>query len=240
MEKSLCLSHHINSSLVDLIANKSILERKIDRTVLNVSNIISASGGNVIDVLEQTPGISIDRENLTISVLGKNGVNLMINGRMNYLPSDAIGPFIAGINADNIDKIELITTPPANFDAQGNAGFINLILKKGLDDGFNLNGNLSYGNGRGQNGLGNLNYNLVNDGFKINTNYSINLSERNVMLSIYRKFNSLQNNDESRVIRNRNSSVSVNNFNFSLDYALNNKINFGTNISLFQRFFLGE
>ena len=57
------------------------------------------------------------------------------------------------------------------------------------------------------------------------------------MLSIYRKFNSLQNNDESRVIRNRNSSVSVNNFNFSLDYALNNKINFGTNISLFQRFF---
>ena len=222
---------------VDLIANKSILERKIDRTVLNVSNIISASGGNVIDVLEQTPGISIDRENLTISVLGKNGVNLMINGRMNYLPSDAIGPFIAGINADNIDKIELITTPPANFDAQGNAGFINLILKKGLDDGFNLNGNLSYGNGRGQNGLGNLNYNLVNDGFKINTNYSINLSERNVMLSIYRKFNSLQNNNESRVIRNRNSSVSVNNFNFSLDYALNNKINFGTNIALFQRFF---
>ena len=222
---------------VDLIANKSILERKIDRTVLNVSNIISASGGNAIDVLEQTPGISIDRENLTISVLGKNGVNLMINGRMNYLPSDAIGPFIAGINADNIDKIELITTPPANFDAQGNAGFINLILKKGLDDGFNLNGNLSYGNGRGQNGLGNLNYNLVNDGFKINTNYSINLSERNVMLSIYRKFNSLQNNNESRVIRNRNSSVSVNNFNFSLDYALNNKINFGTNIALFQRFF---
>ena len=223
---------------VDLIANKSILERKIDRTVLNVSNIISASGGNAIDVLEQTPGISVDRENLTISVLGKNGINLMINGRMNYLPSDAIGPFLAGINADNIDKIELITSPPANFDAQGNAGFINLILKKGLDDGFNLNGNFSYGNGRGQNGLGNLNYNLVNDRFKINANYSINLNERkNLPWSIYRKFNSLQNNDESLILTNRNSSFNVNNLNLSVEYALNNKINFGTNIALFQRYF---
>ena len=93
-----------------MIANKSILERKIDRTVINVSNIISASGGNAIDVLEQTPGISVDRENLTISVLGKNGINLMINGRMNYLPSDAIGPFLAGINADNIDAILSVQT----------------------------------------------------------------------------------------------------------------------------------
>ena len=90
---------------------------------------MSASGGTALDLLEQTPGIVVDRQNLSISMMGKGGVRIMVNGRMNYLPNDAVGAYLAGINADNIETIELITTPPANFDAEGNAGYINIILK---------------------------------------------------------------------------------------------------------------
>ena len=92
---------------------------------LNISSIISASGRSIFDVLEQTPGIVTDRENLTLSMMGKDGIRIMINGRMNYLSGDAIGSYLNGINADSVEKIELITTPPSRFDADGNAGYKN-------------------------------------------------------------------------------------------------------------------
>ena len=79
---------------------------------------------------------------------GKEGVVVMINGKISRMPMDAVIDMLAGMNADNIDKIELIHTPPSSFDAQGNAGFINIVLKRNINDG--VNGSFSVNAGYGK------------------------------------------------------------------------------------------
>src|SRR5665213_4256511 len=105
-----------------------MFEQKIDRMVINVKNSITDAGGSALDVLEKSPGVTVNRQNNSIAINGKNGVVVMINGRLTYMPMDALFQLLAGTNADNIEKIELITTPPAKYDAEGNAGYINIVL----------------------------------------------------------------------------------------------------------------
>ncbi len=134
---------------VEVVARKALYEQKIDRLVVNVSSSIVATGSTALDVLERSPGVIVNRQNNSISLVGKNGVNIMINGKTSYMPVDAVVRMLEGMSADNIESIELITTPPASFDAEGNAGFINIVLKKRTDVGLNGNYSLSGGFGRG-------------------------------------------------------------------------------------------
>ena len=222
---------------VDLIASKAILEREIDRAVLNVSNIISASGGTALDVLESTPGISVDREDLTVSMLGKNGLNIMINGRMNYLPNNAIGAFLSGINADNVEKIELITTPPANFDAQGNAGYINIILKKNLDVGYNLSGSISNGYDWGPSGNYSFNLNYVGEKYKFFTNYSYTFRDSRARGSIYRSINTKSYSEVKNFEIFRDPNRNVNNLIFGIERDFSDIITTGINLTFFKNDF---
>ena len=86
-----------------------------------------------MEILERSPGVIVDRQGNNISLVGKNGVEVMINGKRSYLPASAVVQLLDGMSADNIESIELITTPPSNFDAEGNAGFINIVMKQYLD-----------------------------------------------------------------------------------------------------------
>ena len=125
---------------VDVTARRKIAyKREIDRTIIDLEADSSTSGASLLDVLERTPGVIVDRQNQSISMLGKSGVNVMINGKINYMPINALVQYLNGMNADNAKSIELITTPPANFDAEGNAGFINIELKKNPQEGYNGN-----------------------------------------------------------------------------------------------------
>ena len=74
-------------------------------------------------------------------MLGKDGVNVMINGKMTYMPTSALVQFLNGMSSDNVKSIELITTPPSKYDAEGHSGYINIELKKRIVEG--VNGNLS-------------------------------------------------------------------------------------------------
>ena len=115
---------------------------KIDRLVINITSSVIFKGTTVLDVLEGTQGIFIDRQNNRISLMGKDGVNVMENGKLRYMPVSALLQYLNGISSDNVERIELITTPPAKFDAEGDAGYINIVLKKRPDEG--LNGCLLY------------------------------------------------------------------------------------------------
>ena len=87
----------------------------------------------------------------------------MINGKRSYLPASAVVQMLDGMSAGNIKSIELITTPPANFDAEGNAGFINIVMKERTDIG--LNGSYSFNYGLGGNGSvtsNNINFHNLN------------------------------------------------------------------------------
>ncbi len=118
-------------------AEKPLYEQKIDRMVVNVESSPIMAGNSVLEILEKSPGVIVNRQNEEIILNGKSGVNVMINGKMNRMNISTLFNMLEAMPSTNIEKIELITTPPASFDAEGNAGFINLVLKDQESDGLN-------------------------------------------------------------------------------------------------------
>ncbi|MEO6721760.1 MAG: TonB-dependent receptor [Ferruginibacter sp.] len=160
---------------VKVTARRPVFEQKIDRLVINVENSITAAGNTALDVLERSPGVIIDRQNNTISMNGKDGVVIMMNGKLTNMPIAAAVQMLAGMSSGNIDKIELITTPPANFDAEGNAGFINIVLKS--NDNVGTNGSYSATLGYGQGLVSGANISLNHRKGKINVYSDLNFSQ---------------------------------------------------------------
>lgn len=159
-------------------AKKPLYQQKTDRMVINVENSIVSSGSTALEVLERSPGVIINRQSNNISISGKDGVVLMINGKMSYMPASAVVQMLQGMSSDNIESIELITSPPANFDAEGNAGYINIVLKKRTDLGLNGSFTLSGGYGNGTITNNNLNFNYRKDKINIFGSYGFTLDER--------------------------------------------------------------
>ena len=122
---------------VTVKVKKPFIEQQIDRTVLNVKNSITNAGSTVLDVLRKSPGVTVNQNSGTITMAGKDGVQVMINGKLSYIPASALISTLQGMNSNNVERIELITTPPAKFDAAGNAGYINIVLSQRPDEGFN-------------------------------------------------------------------------------------------------------
>lgn len=176
---------------VEIVAKKPLYEQKIDRLVINVENSITSAGATALDVLERSPGVVVNRQSNSIALAGKSGVVVMINGRINRMPLEAVVQMLAGMPSGNIEKIELITTPPANLDAEGNAGFINIVMKQSNDDGFNGAYNFSGGIGRGSNASAGINFNYRNKKINLYGDYSFGrqaqeqlfLSDRQVQLN---------------------------------------------------------
>jgi hypothetical protein len=138
---------------------KPFLEQKIDRTVINVQSMISRAGGTALDILQRSPGVTVDRMNKSIALSGKQGVRIMINGKISRIPMEAVVQMLAGMNAENIERIELITTPPSRYEAEGDAGMINIVMKQSTDVGTNGSVSAFTGYGRDVKYGGNLNMN---------------------------------------------------------------------------------
>lgn len=113
---------------VKITGKKKVFERKIDRLVFNVENSIIANTGDVIDALKITPGINIKSNE--ILMIGKSGLSVMLDDKIINLSGEQLMSFLRTIPSNNIKSIEIITTPPAKYDAAGNSGIINIITKK--------------------------------------------------------------------------------------------------------------
>jgi hypothetical protein len=190
---------------VTVITKKPFIEQKIDRMVINVKNSITSTGSTALEVLQRSPGIFVDRQNNSISIEGKNGVVVMINGKVNRMPMDALVQMLAGMNSANIEKIELITTPPANFDAEGNAGFINIVLVSNPADGTNGSYSATAGYGKGGTALASINFNHR----KGKRNLSGDLSYSSIrMIQVFEFYRLINNNGkiiESNSVNNRDA-----------------------------------
>lgn len=160
-------------------AERPLYEQQIDRLVVNVQNSITSTGNTALEVLQKSPGIVVNRQSNSIAMAGKSGVRIMINGKLSRLPADAVVQMLEGMSAANIDKIELITTPPAKYDAEGTAGLINIVLKENPELGTNGSIGLLAGFKAMETLGSNFNINHLGSKWSLFADYSI-LSDRNI------------------------------------------------------------
>jgi iron complex outermembrane recepter protein len=134
---------------ITIQAGKPLYYQETDRMVVNLQSTILSKGHSGYEILEMSPGVYIDRQTGVITLKGKSGVTIMVNGRRIFLQQEQASAFLNSMNADNIERIELIPTPSPKYDAEGSAGIINFILKKNVELGtkgsFSLTGKYGYG-----------------------------------------------------------------------------------------------
>lgn len=121
---------------VAVTAQKSYVQQKIDRTVVNVGALISNTGANALEVLSKTPGVQVDADG-NITFKGKSGVLVMIDDKPTYLSAANLATYLRSLPSSALNQIELMDNPPAKYDAAGNAGVINIKTKKNTTKGFN-------------------------------------------------------------------------------------------------------
>ena len=162
---------------VNITATKPLIERKIDRTVMNVENSVLAAGNSAMEILERAPGVTIDKDD-NISLKGKQGVTVMLDGKLTYLSSAQLANLLRSTDGNTIQSIEIITNPSAKYDAAGNSGIINIKLKKNKAAG--TNGSLAATGGYGQNHKASTSLNLNHKDGNLNIfgNYSYTNNKR--------------------------------------------------------------
>ncbi len=151
---------------VTVVAQRPILEMKPDKMVMNVDKTINATGENALSLLRKSPGVVIDN-NENVTLLGKSGVQVYIDGKPSPLSGNDLATFLKTLQSDQIDAIEIITNPSAKYDAEGNAGIVNIRMKKDSRLGANANLNLNYSIGQNAQYNGTITGNYRNK--KINT-----------------------------------------------------------------------
>ena len=127
---------------VTVQVKKPMIEVRADKTVFNVENSINATGSNAFELLQKSPGVSVDKDD-NISMQGKNGVKIYIDGKPTQMAGADLAAYLRSVNSADIESIEMITNPSAKYDAAGNAGIINIRLKKNKNYG--ANGNIASG-----------------------------------------------------------------------------------------------
>jgi len=113
---------------------KPILQREIDRIRFNVANTDIVFGSNIWEVIEKTPLVNASEEG-TISISGTAGAIVYINNRRKVLSGAALKNYLSSIPSENLEAIEVITTPPSKYDAEGGAGILNILMKKNEKEG---------------------------------------------------------------------------------------------------------
>jgi len=208
---------------VTVTIKKQLFEQKIDRMVINVAGSITSAGSTALDVLERSPGVLVDRNNNSLAINGKNGVVVMINGKVSYMPLNAVVQMLAGMSAGNIEKMEIITTPPANLDAQGNAGFINIVLKSNPNAGTNGSFSLSAGYGNKENNSFDVNINHRKGKFNLYGTYSLSRTHQLQSMYFYRKVVIESQVVETSTNSDRDPLRALHNARAGIDYQLTKK-----------------
>ncbi|MEN9884012.1 MAG: hypothetical protein RLZZ420_1229, partial [Bacteroidota bacterium] len=216
-------------------AKKPLVEMKADRLVVNVDAAPGNAGNNVLEVLEKAPGVAVDKDG-NISLKGKQAVLVLIDGRPTYLTPADLSNYLKSLPASAIDQLELMTNPPAKFDAAGNAGVINIKTKKSKTQGFNGTYSGSAGQGKYNRNSNSLQLNYRKNKINLFTNSSYSNWEGFNDLNIERIFKN-ENNDIKAIFqqfsRERSDQRDNTNLKLGMDYQLNSKTNLGVVVSGF-------
>lgn len=116
-------------------SQKKLIEKKVDRIVFNADLAEGAKGGDALDLLKLTPRVKVDND--VLSIIGKSNLRVMVDDRMLEMSGEQLTNYLKTLRADDIEKIEVITNPPAKYQAIGNSGILNIVLKSGKKDSWN-------------------------------------------------------------------------------------------------------
>lgn len=172
---------------VTVSTKKPLIEQKTDRMVVNVDAAVTNVGANALEVLEKSPGVSVDNDG-NIGLKGKQGVIILIDGRPSYLSGADLATLLKNTNSSQLDQIEIMTNPPAKYDAAGNSGVINIKMKKNKQVGYNGSASLSYTQGRYPKINESINMNYRKNKVNIFSNLSHSYRENYQNLDIQRYF----------------------------------------------------
>ena len=170
---------------VTVTSRKPMIEIKADKTVFNVENSINATGSNALELLQKSPGIQVDN-NENISMKGKTGVRIYVDGKMTQLGSQDLAAYLKSINSNDVEAIEMISNPSARYDASGNAGIINIRLKKNKRYGTNGSVNLGLVQGVTPKGNGSVSLNYRDKKVNLFSNVGTNIGRYENTLDLYR------------------------------------------------------
>jgi len=224
-------------SEVTVVSSRPFIEQKPDRTIVNVEASPSNAGATALEVLEKSPGVSVDNDG-NISLKGKQGVIVMMDGKPTYLSGADLANILRNLPASALDQIEIMTNPSSKYDASGNSGLINIKTKKGKVKG--SNGSIAVGTTNGlfrRDGQEQMtwkpsvsvNYNYKKNKINFFTNAVYNYREGRGALDIVSRY--YRDNKPIDSINNVNTFFRFRNNNYTLktglDYTPNKKNTFG-------------
>lgn len=214
------LANHLQEVVIS--SKKPLIEKKADRIVFNVENSTTAIGADALELLSKIPSVKTNQKN-GVELVGKGKVDVMIDDRLTQLSGDDLANMLKSISADDISKIEVITNPGAQYDAQGNNGFINILSKRGTKLGYN--GSVRMGHSQATyptfSSGGNFNYNK--NKIKLHSNINVNDGSNALFLeNMY--FHPTQILEQRGSIREYERSI---NGQFSADYQIGKTTSLG-------------
>ena len=178
---------------VSVNSKKPFLQHKEGKTIINVDAAVTNTGTTVLEVLEKSPGVMVDK-NGGISLQGKAGVLVMIDDKPTYLSGADLNNLLSSMSSTQVEQIELMPNPPAKYDASGNAGIINIKTKKNKVKGFNGTVTLSGTQGVYPKSNNSLILNYRTGKFNMFFNYSLNATQYFTSIYALRKYYDNNNN----------------------------------------------
>ncbi len=170
---------------VTVTSRKPMIEIKADKTIFNVESSINATGSNAMELLQKSPGVQVDN-NDNVSMKGRTGVKIYIDGKPTQLDAKSLADYLKSINSNDVEAIEMISNPSAKYDASGSSGIINIRLKKNKKIGTNGSVSAGFVQGITPKGNGSVNLNYRDKKINLFSNVGINAGKYENGLDLYR------------------------------------------------------
>jgi outer membrane receptor protein involved in Fe transport len=216
----------ITTEEIDVTAEKPFVEFKPDMKVFNVEKGMTTTGGSVIDILKNIPGIIVDQDN-NITFRGGANIKVNIDGRPFGINSSNLSTILEQIPADKVSSVELMTNPTAKFDAEGSSGIINIVMKKNESEYEGVNGSAMVNAGNGDKYNGSLNLTSRTKGYTLNGSYD------------YRSFNMNMTGYNNRITFGNTDLTNINSESNNQNRMRSNLVRAGIDINLTKQQNLG-
>ncbi|MEO6231873.1 MAG: outer membrane beta-barrel protein [Ferruginibacter sp.] len=211
---------------VVVTAQRPMVEVKADKMIVNVEGTINSVGSDALELLRKSPGVLVDKDD-NLSLSGKNGVQVYIDGRPTPLGGQDLSNYLKSLNSSQIDAIEIISNPSAKYEAAGNAGIINIRLKKNKSLGTNGSVNAGWNIGTYAKYNAGINLNYRSKKVNIFGNYGYNDSKNENIIRVYRSLSDSVFNQRSTLIMNNESH----NYKVGVDYFIDKKNTIGVMVN---------